>query len=341
MKMAKKLYVLLGLFMFLGANAQETLPIYTDYLTDNLYLVHPSMAGASNCTKLRLTGRQQWFGETDAPALNTLSFNGKFSENGPSAGGIILFNDKNGYHKQNGAYLTYAHHIMLGRNTIDLNMISFGLSAVVVQSSIDQSDWTTAYTAGVQNPIDPTLSGNTSATYFNFDLGASYHLLDFYAHFTAKNLLGSGRDLYTGVESSDISRFVFSMGYVFSQLNSDWSVEPSMMFHHVTATHETQIDLNAKVYKKMDFGKVWGGLSYRRSLDGAEYATGSGSAEAQKLQYITPFIGANINRYMFGYTYSHQTGQLKLVDGGYHQVSLGMNLFCTPEKYDCNCPGIN
>ena len=41
---------------------RKTLPIYTDYLTDNLYLVHPSMAGAANCTKLRLTGRQQWFG---------------------------------------------------------------------------------------------------------------------------------------------------------------------------------------------------------------------------------------------------------------------------------------
>jgi len=333
--MAKKLYVLLGLLVFLGANAQETLPIYTDYLTDNLYLVHPSMAGASNCTKLRLTGRKQWFGETDAPALNTLSFNGKFDKDGPSAGGVILFNDKNGYHKQNGAYLTYAHHIMLGRNSIDLNMVSFGLSAVVVQSSIDQSEFVDL-TGG-----DPALLGKTSATYFNFDLGASYHLLDFYAHFTVKNLLGSGRDLYTGVESSDISRFVFSMGYVFSQLNSDWSVEPSMMFHHVVATHETQFDLNAKVYKKMDFGKVWGGLSYRRSLDGAEYATGSGSAASQKLQYITPFIGVNYKQYMFGYTYTHQTGQLKLVDGGYHQISLGLNVFCSPEKYECNCPGIN
>ncbi len=333
--MTKKLYTLLGLLMFLGANAQETLPIYTDYLTDNLYLVHPSMAGASNCAKLRLTGRKQWFGENDAPALNTLSFNGKFSENGPSAGGIILFNDKNGYHKQDGVYLTYAHHIMLGRNTIDLNMLSFGLSAVMVQSSIDQSEFVDL-TGG-----DPALLGDKSATYFNFDLGASYHLLDFYAHFTVKNLLGSGRDLYTGIESSDISRFVFSMGYVFSQLNSDWSVEPSMMFHHVVATHETQFDLNMKVYKKMNFGKVWGGLSYRRSLDGAEYATGSGSAEAQKLQYITPFMGVNYKQYMFGYTYSYQTGQLKLVDGGYHQLSLGMNVFCGPEKYDCNCPGIN
>ena len=336
--MTKKLYLFVALFMFLGANAQETLPIYTDYLTDNLYLVHPSMAGASNCTKLRLTGRQQWFGQDDAPALNTLSLNGKFSEDGPSAGGIILFNDKNGYHKQNGVYLTYAHHIMLGRNTVDLNMVSFGLSAVLVQSSLDQSEFVDLSTVPGGDPI---LGLDTNATYFNVDLGASYHLLDFYAHATFKNIVGSGRDLYSGVESSDISRFVFSMGYVFSQINSDWSIEPSMMFHHVVATHETQFDINAKVYKKMDFGKVWGGLSYRRSLDGAEYATTSGTSETQKLQYISPFLGVNYKRYMFGYTYAHQTGQLKLIDGGYHQITLGLNVFCAPEKYDCNCPGIN
>ena len=53
------------MFAFLGANAQEGLPTYSDYLTDNLYLIHPSMAGASNCTKVRLTGRQQWFGQED------------------------------------------------------------------------------------------------------------------------------------------------------------------------------------------------------------------------------------------------------------------------------------
>ncbi len=332
--MAKIFYILLGLLTFLGANAQETLPIYSDYLTDNLYLVHPSMAGASNSTKFRLTARQQWFGQDNAPALNTISLNGKFDENEPSAGGIILFNDSNGFHTQNGAYLTYAHHLMLGRNSIDLNMISFGLSAVVIQSSLDQSEFVDLTGA------DPALF-NTSSTYFNVDLGASYHLLDFYAHFTIKNLLGSGRDLYTGVESSDLTRYVYSMGYVFAQLNSDWLIEPSMMFHYVNATQESQIDLNAKVYKKMDFGRVWGGLSYRRSLDGAEYATGSGSAAGQKLQYITPFIGVNYNKYMFGYTYTQQTGQLTFVDGGYHQLTLGMNLFTTPEKYDCNCPNVN
>jgi type IX secretion system PorP/SprF family membrane protein len=338
--MIKNIYILIAIFTFIGAKAQEGIPTYSDYLTDNLYLIHPSMAGASNCSKVRLTGRQQWFGEKDAPSLMTASFNTRFDENAPSAGGIILFNDKNGYHSQTGAYLTYAHHIMLGRNTVDLNQVSFGLSLGLIQSRLDQSEFDYLINNG---QFDPAANSNDkiSTSYYNVDFGASYHLLDFYAHITIKNLMGTGRKLYSVQESANLQRFMISMGYVFSNINSDWSIEPSMLFQHISQTKETQFDINVKTYKKVDFGKVWGGLSYRRSLDGAEYYSVSGSSEGQKLQYITPFVGVNYNQYMFGYTYSNQTGNVKLVDGGFHQITLGINLNCKPEKYDCNCPGIN
>jgi hypothetical protein len=38
------------------------------------------MAGAANCAKIRLTARKQWFGQADAPELQTISFNGRVSE---------------------------------------------------------------------------------------------------------------------------------------------------------------------------------------------------------------------------------------------------------------------
>ena len=295
------------------------------------------MAGISNCSKVRVTGRQQWFGQENAPSLYTANFSTEFDEDMPSAAGIIMYKDGNGYHSRTGGYLTYAHHILLSRNTIDLNMVSFGLSAGFIQSKLDETEFLTTGSS-----FDPIIGGvEQSATYFNVDLGVSYHLLDFYAHVTIKNLIGSGRDLYTAAESTNIRRYIFSMGYVFSQLNSDWKIEPSILFHHVSQTKESQFDINAKVYKKTNFGKLWGGLSYRRSLDGAEYATGGGSAASQKLQYITPFVGVNVDKYMIGYTYSNQTGQIKLVNGGFHQITLGVDLFCRPEKYDCNCPAIN
>ncbi len=333
LKMIKNLYVILALFFVFKINAQEGIPVYSDYLMDNYYLVHPSMAGASNCSKLRLTGRQQWFGQENAPSLMTASYNVRFDEYKPSAAGIILFNDKNGFHSQTGAYLTYAHHIMLGRNRVDLNMVSFGISGGFIQSSLDESQWVL---------FDPLNSGvSQSEVYYNVDIGASYHLLDFYAHVTVKNILGTGRTLYTEQESTNLRKYLVSMGYVFSKYGNPWTVEPSVLFQHIPETKESLFDINAKVYRKLDFGKVWGGVSYRSSLDGAEYATANGSGVSQKLQYITPFIGVNYNNYMFGYTYSHQSGQVKLAAGGFHQITLGVNIGCKPQKYECDCPGIN
>jgi hypothetical protein len=31
-------------------------------------------------------------------------------------------------------------------------------------------------------------------------------------------------------------------------------------------------------------------------------------------------------------------GAVKFDNGGYHQITLGIDLFCKPVKYDCNCP---
>src|SRR5690554_7373063 len=82
MNIFKKPLLLLvsSLFVSQISNAQEGIAVYQDYLTDNYYLIHPSMAGIANCAKVRLTARQQWFDQKDAPALQTVSFNTSLSE---------------------------------------------------------------------------------------------------------------------------------------------------------------------------------------------------------------------------------------------------------------------
>ena len=332
----KKFYLVLLFLAAQFSHSQEGLPIYSDYLSDNYYLLHPSMAGAANCAKLRLTARQQWFGQADAPALQTVSFNGSLGER--SGGGVIVFNDKNGYHSQTGLKLTYAHHLMFSRDRIDLNQLSFGMSAGFVQSNLDQTDFYT------NDPTyDPSIFPSIQkASYFNVDIGASYNFLDFYVHATVKNFLGSDRKLYSDREPVNLKRFILNAGYTFGDTETImW--EPSFMFQLVTQTQEKTVDLNIKAYKELDFGKLWGGLSYRRSLDGAQYVDGvdSPGVADQKLQYITPIVGLNFKNYMFSYTYSHLLGNVKYDSSGFHQITFGVNLFCKKEKYHCNCPAIN
>ncbi|MCD0468499.1 type IX secretion system membrane protein PorP/SprF [Flavobacterium sp. JAS] len=322
------------LFIFLITSfysySQEGIPVYSDYLSDNYYLIHPSMAGASNCAKIRLTARKQWFGQEDAPSLQTLSMNGRIGER--SGAGIILFNDKNGYHSQKGVKLTYAHHIMFSRDEIDLNQLSFGINAGLIQNQLDETSF--------GGTFDPIVYGQIQKdSYFNMDVGASYNYLDFYAHATVQGLLETRRDLYTDYESDNLRKYLLSAGYVFGKReNITW--EPSILFQLFDKTKQKSIDLNMKAYKNMDFGSLWAALSYRRSFDGAQYSAGSG-VSSQKLQYFTPIIGVNFNNFMFAYTYSQVVGDVKFDTGGYHQITLGINLFCKKERYDCNCPAIN
>lgn len=316
--------------------AQEGLPIYSDYLTDNYYLIHPSMAGVANCAKIRLTARAQWFGQDEAPNLQTLSVNSRIGDS-PSAVGGIIYNDKNGFHSQSGAYLTYAHHLMFSRNEIDLNMLSFGLSAGFIQYRLDQTEF-------FEDGPDPiVLEQQLSASNFNLDFGFSYHLINFYAHATVKNVLNNeGINVNEqGLTFDNLRTYLFSAGNTFSKFNSDFSFEPSVLFIYREATEEALFDVNMKVYKNMDFGMLWGGLSYRRSLDGAEFVQGSGNVSSQKLQYFTPFVGVDYNNFVFAYTYSYQANSVVFNNGGFHQITLGYNFSCRREKFECNCPAVN
>ena len=333
------LVVISSLFVSQISNAQEGIAVYQDYLTDNYYLIHPSMAGIGNCAKVRLTARQQWFGHNDAPALQTASFNTSISDR--SGIGFIAFNDKNGYHKQMGAKVSYAHHITFSRSDYDLNKLSFGVSAGMVNSQLDQSDW--------GNGFDPSVNGNElKYNYFNVDAGMSYHFLDFYAHATVKNLITSDREIYSDIESDNLRKYVVSAGYVFaknrgyrSYRDQGFSWEPSVLFQYTEQTQEKMVDVNLKMYKEFTNGQFFAGLSYRTMFEGADYLNDNKESKTQNYNSVSPLIGVKYKNLMVGYTYSHQFGEVRFANGGFHQLTLGFNFACKESNYKCNCPSVN
>ena len=288
--------------------AQGTLPIYSDYLTDNIYLVHPSAAGMSNGAPLRLTHRQQWSDNTEAPSLQTISFHNRFGEK--MALGAIIFNDKNGFHSQIGIQGTYAYHLNFGRDEA-LNQLSFALSASFVQNSVDQRSFSIP---------DPVISQIVeSDSYFNADFSAAYFNLDGYAYFTVKNLLLNSRTaINENYQSINLRRYLLNMGYFFGW-GRRMQIEPSVMFQLVERTNELTLDINTKLYRLIGTDKrLWVALSYRRSIE---------SNEIQELSQITPIVGIEFKRYIASYTYTHQLGDITFQNGGFHQFTLGINLF--------------
>ena len=179
----------IGMAFFLigfSAKSQEVIPTYSDYLTDNLYLLHPSMAGAANRNQIRLTARQQWFDVDNPPSLQTLAVNGRLDDNIGLGG--IFFNDQNGNFSKTGAYATFAYHLMFSRSELDLNQLSFGINAGVIQHRLDQSGFT---------EFDPLIGGGNPADFYgNVDLGISYYFRNFYTHFAAKNIIPVRRELF-------------------------------------------------------------------------------------------------------------------------------------------------
>lgn len=323
--------VLISLLFSLKAVAQEVIPTYSDYLTDNLYLLHPSMAGASNMNKIRLTARQQWFDVKDAPGLQTLSVHARTGE---KVGlGAIAFNDHNGNFSRRGLYGSFAYHLMFSRSELDLNQLSFGVSAGLIQHSLDQSNFT---------DFDPRIGeGNPADFYGQMDVGISYYYMDFFAHLTGKNLISVERELfYSDAVPSNQRKYLFSTGYIFGNGNL-WSYEPSILFQWREQTAERAIDANFKVYRTLDFGELFGGVSYRSSFEGAEYTTDGNEIRSQQLQYLTPFVGMEYNRFLFAYTYSHQFNSVVLSNSGFHQITLGYNFGENRGRYDCKCPAIN
>jgi len=335
--MGLKNYCCLSMFLFLGiVYGQEGIPVYSDYLSDNLFLLHPSMAGAAANNQIRLTARQQWFDQDEAPNLQTLAANARFGER--VGLGVVAFNDQNGYHSQRGGSLSFAYHLMFSRSEADLNQLSFGIRAGLTQSRLDETQFD-------PRDFDPIIAGIIqSSSYFNIDLGVSYNFLDFSSHFTVKNVIFQNRTLYSEdgrFEPNNQRKYLLSGAYAIGSYGAPWSYEPSVLLQLAERTGEQSIDINFKAFRKFDFGSLWGGISYRRSFDGAEYIDGT-EINVQNLQYVTPILGVNYNNFVFAYTYSYQIGNVKFDNGGFHQITLGYDfLGGRAEPYDCNCPAVN
>ena len=316
----------------LQLQAQEVMPTYSDYLTDNLYLLHPSMAGASNRNKIRLTARQQWFDVKDAPSLQTLSAHGRLWE---KVGiGAIAFNDQNGNFSRRGMYGTFAYHLLFSRSDLDLNQLSFGISGGIIQHSLDKSSFT---------EFDPILGrvGN-SDIYANMDIGFSYYYFNFFAHLTAKNLLSVKRDLfYSAAVPNNQRKYLFSSGYVIDSPRRYWQYEASLMFQWKDLNNEKTLDLNFKVYHDLEKGKFFGGLSYRRAFEYSEYTREGEELVRENLQYLTAFAGFEYKDFLFAYTYSQQLNSVVMSNLGFHQITLGYNFGESRARYDCYCPGVN
>ncbi|WP_299012605.1 type IX secretion system membrane protein PorP/SprF [uncultured Polaribacter sp.] len=309
-------------FLSVKVQAQQTLPIYLDYLSDNIFLVHPSAAGIGNSSKLRLTARQQWIGVPNAPALQTASFHTKLGEDTNAGYGLVLFNDKNGFHSQQGVQGAYAYHLPLSDGRI-FEQLSFGLAFTFVQNQADQRSFTGDRPGVISQIIEST-------SYYNADFSVAYHRGGLSSYFTVKNLFLTAKNNLNIQEPLDLRNYILSAGYYFGEGNF-LQFEPSFMLQFREGTQERLGDFNLKAYRNFEDTQLWAAISYRANFDANSVDNSS---------FLSPVLGVNYKNFMFSYTYTRQLNEILFADSGFHQITLGFNLW-TRKPRAAACPNIN
>tara|TARA_R110002050_G_scaffold16719_1_gene50375 strand:+ start:3625 stop:4575 length:951 start_codon:yes stop_codon:yes gene_type:complete len=306
--MKKLLITVLVLLCSQITKAQElNSPQLSQYLADNPFVLSPTYAGIGDHVKVRVNGLTQWVGIKDAP--DTQSLAADFRMGNRSGLGLFLYNDKNGYTKQQGARLSFAHHLTLDR--YDDEFISFGISYNFNQFRIDIQEF-------IDSGGDPGVTDDRSTTNHNFDVGLLYRKDKFYLSVNASNLLDKDLTRFNvNFEPNRLRNYYLYAGYRYKKKkSSDVEIEPSILYKlfESDGRSETDINVKARLYDFEDY--YYFGVSYRFLND-----------QIGRPLYIAPLVGLKKNNLYFGYSYQIIMNEILGYSTGTHVVTLGVDLF--------------
>ena len=131
--MKRILIFIIFIFTTFSYSQELNLPVWTQYLADNDFVISPTYAGIGDNLKIRANGLTQWVGIKNAP--DNQSIYADFRISNRSGIGISAYNDKNGNTRQKGLKLSFAHHLILHWKS--KQYLSFGLSYNINNFRID------------------------------------------------------------------------------------------------------------------------------------------------------------------------------------------------------------
>ena len=297
------------------------LPVFSQYLADNDFVVSPTFAGIGDNFRIRLNALTQWVGIQNAPDNQAVYADLRFARQ--SGLGLSLFNDRNGNTRQQGAKVSFAHHLTLDYKTEQY--ISFGLSANVNTFRLDIEN----FNPTAEMPIlDPFITDDRSESNLNFDIGALYRVKDFFFSANANNILPKDVDNFSGFEPNLLFNLQLYSGYAFKQKNySQW--EPSVFYQLFASDGRSSTDINIKYrkYNRRD-DYLWAGATYRFLNDQFGEPIGIG-----------PMVGGKKSIFYFAYSYQITTNELSSFNSGTHSITIGLDLL--QGISDCPCTANN
>ena len=302
-----------------GYGQELNLPVFTQHLADNDFVVSPTYAGIGDNLKIRANGLTQWVGIKNAPDNQSIYADVRIADR--SGVGISLYNDRNGNTIQTGGKISFAHHLVL--DYYSKLYLSFGISYNINNFRIDIDNFNTTY----ENPIiDPFVTDDRRTSNNNFDIGTLLRYKGAFFSFNANNILDKKIDESIRVsEPNLLLNYQIYTGYTFKgPKKSGLEFEPSIYYQMFSSDKRSSTDLNFKFRKyNRDYDYFWAGISYRFLND-----------QLLKPLNIGPMVGFQKSIFYFGYAYQITTNELSAYNSGTHVVTIGLNFL----QGISNCP---
>lgn len=297
---------LLNIILF-GAtiiHAQETLPIYQQYLLDGKFLHNPAHYGETDKVMVNGMYQKQFTQLEQSPNVQSIGGHGIITDR--LGIGASVFRDQNGAISANGLGIGMAYFIPLSDEDIRKDQFSFGMNINFYNMNINLS------MINVDDKTDPLLHNETNRkflAYTNIGMQATYK-----GAFGGVSLvdipLNNEKAIVNGIEPSPM-KFLFNVGY-------DWdfterlSLEPSILLN-LNTNSSRMIDYNLLAKLKDEENFLAMGVSYRIAKE--PYGN-------QRLS-IAPILKGNFHHFTFGTAYNIELSGISQVSGNGFLISLG------------------
>jgi len=285
------------------------LPVFTQYLADNDFVISPTYAGIGDNLKIRANGLTQWVGIKNAPDNQSLYADFRIADR--SGVGISAYNDRNGNTRQKGVKFSFAHHLTLDYKS--KQYLSFGLSYNINSFRIDIENFNTTNDIPI---VDQSIIDDRSTSNNNFDFGFLYRWKAFFLSMNANNIMRKNLDVERVAEPNQLLNYQIYSGLVIkSNSNNDVEFEPSIFFQMFDSDKRSSTDVNFKYRKfnrKGDYYFVGG--SYRFLND-----------QFFKPLNVGPIAGITFNKLFFAYAYQLTINDLSGFNSGTHMVTIGLD----------------
>ncbi|MEC3908715.1 type IX secretion system membrane protein PorP/SprF [Tamlana sp. 2201CG12-4] len=319
MQIRQLMIYILFLVVANGYGQELNLPVFTQHLADNNFVISPTYAGIGDNLKIRANGLTQWVGIKGAPDNQSIYGDVRIADR--SGIGLSLYNDRNGNTIQTGVKFSFAHHLVL--DYYSKQYLSFGISYNINNFRIDINNFNTGY----ENPIiDPFITDDRRTSNNNFDVGALYRIKGFFLSFNVNNILDKKIDQnIRAAEPNLLLNYQIYSGYTFrGPKKSGLEFEPSVFYQMFSSDKRSSTDVNFK-FRKFNRNEdyFWAGISYRFLND-----------QFFKPLNIGPMVGFQKSIFYFGYAYQITTNDLSAYNSGTHVVTIGLNFL----QGISNCP---